>query len=192
MFPWAFAASLERSFIVGDGQHCPQVPRNLRSQSACDSNVNSNRKWPVIHGRAPALWLSQLSVHHAHTHTRKQARTDADTHTHAHAHANTAGLPVSADLGGASETLHAFHNHSSPTLPTSKLAPSSSSAFILFHLSRLPCLPFAFISGERASERELRSALHLFCGLLTSRVCEGQRKQMGLIGEDWIFFIFFF
>lgn len=136
MFPWAFAASLERSFIVGDGQHCPQVPRNLRSQSACDSNVNSNRKWPVIHGRAPALWLSQLSVHRAHTHT--------------HAHANTAGLPVSADLGGASETLHAFHNHSSPTIPTSKLAPSSSSSFILFHLSPLPCLPFAFISGERA------------------------------------------
>ena len=91
----------------------------------CDGNVNSNRKWPVSHALTPALSPSCWSVR-----THKQAHTDESPDTHAH----TAGLPVSGDLGWASEAPHGFHIHSSPPRLPSELVPSSS----LFILSLPP------------------------------------------------------
>lgn len=110
--------------------------------SMCDGNVNSNRKWPVSHALTPALSPSCWSVR-----THKQPHTDLRTDTH------TAGLPVSDDLGWASEALHGFHIHSSPPSLQSELAPSSSFSFSPFTsflpLSHLLFLPFTFIAGTK-------------------------------------------
>lgn len=78
--------------------------------STCDGNVNANRKWPVSHTLTSALSPSCWSVC-----TQKQPHTDVRTDTHTHTHTHTAGLPVSGDLGWASEALHGF---SHPLIPT--------------------------------------------------------------------------
>lgn len=60
-----------------------------------------------------------------YAHTNKPTDVRTDTYT--------AGLPVSGDLGWASEASHGFHIHSSPPPLPSELTPSSSSFFFVFN-----------------------------------------------------------
>lgn len=118
------------------GSQKPQTRVSVQSSlcmcvSTCDGNVNSNRKWPVSHALTPALSPSCWSIR-----TRKQAHTGVCTHTYTH----TAGLPVSGDLGWASEA------HSSPPPLPSELTPSSSFSLFLSLPSHLFFFSFFYIS----------------------------------------------
>lgn len=156
--------------------------------SVCDGNVNSNRKWPVSHALTPALSPSCWSVR-----THKQAHTDVRTDTH------TAGLPVSGDLGWASEAPHGFHIHSSPPPLPSELAPSSSFSFILsppshlfffFHIS----YSFLSLSPQPQSDERIEpqpvgvSSFHLSRPFRDSDVksAGSQHKRMRFIQVVWI------
>lgn len=83
---------------------------------------------------------------HTNKDTQSYALTQRDTHTH------TAGLPVSADLGWALETLHGFHIHSSPPSPSIQ---TGSQLILLFNplpSFSSPISPFHFHREQEVTE----------------------------------------